>query len=178
MACYVVGTRDRPAPLRVARALTLSVNAIWIVGCHAAIATSATDDAGSGPRVDAASCLIVASNYDRSCTQNSDCIAYIYGDGSDAGRQLSGLPANWGVLPVQFGDYCADATPCVCGRDAINRKAVAQYISDVGKTPLILGYAWDNACECGVVVLTDGGGAGNQACCIAGMCTTMSCPAP
>jgi hypothetical protein len=112
---------------------------------------------------DAGACIISASNYDRSCSTNSDCVAYIYGDG---GLELNGLP-------VQFGNYCVPG--CLCGGDAINRRAVAQYVNDVLKTPSLTE---DLTCLCGVRIrpAVDSGEPGG-ACCLNGTCSTTSCPA-
>jgi hypothetical protein len=62
-------------------------------------------------------CNIEASNYDQSCTVDSDCVAL-------AGR-----------FAVQFGDFCHSG--CMCGGDTINKSSVAQYIHDVSMTPLV-----------------------------------------
>jgi hypothetical protein len=176
------------ARLRVGRSLMSALfSAIGFLGCRGDVVARANADAASdvsdatdvsdAAQAQAPSCVIAASNYDRSCTQDSDCFGYIYGANSDAGQLLGDLPSDWGaVLPVQFGDYCADAVPCVCGGDAINGNAIQKYVSDVSKTPLVLGYASDNACFCPVVVFPPDGGGGVGTCCVDGTCSAGVCP--
>jgi|HubBroStandDraft_4_1064222.scaffolds.fasta_scaffold308429_1 hypothetical protein len=73
----------------------------------------------------ASGCFISASNYDQSCSVDSDCIGFIDGFETSLGP---------GGLPVQSANYCQAI--CICGGDAINKNAVAQYEADVAKTPL------------------------------------------
>jgi hypothetical protein len=61
-------------------------------------------------------CNIEASDYNQSCSVDSDCVG-------TAGR-----------FPVQFGNYCQEE--CICGGDAINKTSVAQYVHDVSMTAL------------------------------------------
>ena len=56
-------------------------------------------------------CTISASNYDQSCSVDSDCINYTKN------------------FAVAFGDWCS--LQCECPTDAINRSAAAQYDEDV-----------------------------------------------
>jgi len=74
----------------------------------------AGDKGGGSP---ASNCSIEASNYDESCSVDSDCVGM-------AGR-----------FAVQFGNYCQSG--CVCGGDAINQMSVAKYLHDVSMTPLV-----------------------------------------
>ncbi len=103
---------------------------------------------GTHPASDSGACVIASSNYDQSCSLDSDCVGMA------------------GEFPVQSGNYCQ--TMCLCGGDAINRSAVARYVQDVSMTPLGSGptSAWGN-CGCGQV---------GTPCCVHGSCTT-SCPA-
>jgi hypothetical protein len=141
----------------------LASSTMTVVGCASAKAAGGSD-AGVETTTEAGACIISASNYDRSCSTNSDCVAYIYGDGGL--EFLNGLP-------VEFGNYCVPG--CVCGGDAINRRAVAQYVNDVLKTPSLRE---DLTCNCSVRVrpAVDSGEPGG-ACCLNGTCSTTSCPA-
>jgi hypothetical protein len=91
------------------------------------------------------SCLIEASNYNQSCSTDSDCVN------------------SAGPFPVDFGNYCAFV--CRCGLGAINRNAVDQFVADVSRTPLGSGNTFGQGCSCGF--------AGGP-CCRSGMCTTGS----
>jgi hypothetical protein len=92
-------------------------------------------DAGSGldapegssvdDHVDGAGCYISAANYDQSCSVDSDCVAVI--QGAEGGVEAFGLV-------VQSGNYCQPI--CMCGGEAINKSAAAQYLADVSETPL------------------------------------------
>jgi hypothetical protein len=55
-------------------------------------------------------CLISASNYDQTCTADSDCAV------------------------VTSGDYCS--TICLCGGSVINAVALTQFNKDVSETPV------------------------------------------
>jgi hypothetical protein len=104
-----------------------------LLGCGGAIGgahsdASASKDGGVG--LDGAACAIQASNYDQSCSTDSDCVAVA------------------GNLAVQFGNYCEEQ--CLCGGDAINRTAVTKYIADVSGTPFGSGtLPLDGGCNCG-----------------------------
>jgi len=67
--------------------------------------------------------MISASNYDQSCTVDSDCVQ------------------------VSAGNYCS-ATTCQCGGSAINVGALAQFKADVSKTPLGSGALMGAICGC------------------------------
>jgi hypothetical protein len=73
---------------------------------------------------DAAACFISSSNYDTSCTVDSDCI------------------------PAQFGNYCV--SQCFCGGGAINKDSGAQYAEDRARTPLGSGTIAPGLCGCPV----------------------------
>jgi hypothetical protein len=83
-----------------------------------------TNDAGA----DSASCMILASNYDQSCTLDTDC------------------------TNVHAGDYCSvpplSSVICLCAASAINVAALAQFSEDISKTPLIQAIASRAACGC------------------------------
>jgi hypothetical protein len=107
-------------------------------------------EAGASPSMNPASeagpCFIQASNYDQSCSVDTDCIGTA------------------GKFPVQSGNYCQPT--CLCGGDSINKKAVAQYIQDVSTTPVGSG-AMRLLCSCGLIL--------PPPCCANGYCTTL-CP--
>src|SRR5580692_179545 len=65
---------------------------------------------------DAASCYISVSNYDQSCTVSSDCVVRIVEPDASTGGFI-----------VQSGNYCKPM--CICGGEAINNGAVAQYVA-------------------------------------------------
>jgi hypothetical protein len=90
---------------------------------------AARDSAGGldgGTDADAASCMISASNYDQSCTADTDCEM------------------------VSSGDYCS--LICLCGGSAINKGASAQFALDVSESPLGSGALGPVACSCPVEV--------------------------
>lgn len=98
-------------------------------------------------------CLISESNYDTSCTVDSDCVA------------TAGMNPEY---VVQFGNWCV--SQCFCGGNAINRDSAAQYAQDVSRTPL--GSGAIPALECGCAVSLG-------LCCSAGKCTTgPACASP
>jgi hypothetical protein len=84
-------------------------------------------DAGADANVDTAgpSCFIVASDYDQSCSADSDCVS------------------------VDFGNYCQWI--CRCGGDAINRDSLSQFTADTAMTPLGQG-SIPYACNCGYIL--------------------------
>jgi hypothetical protein len=79
-----------------------------------------------------AACLIQTSNYDRSCSVDSDCIAVV----SIGNRMFS----------VQSGNYCEPM--CLCGGGVISSSAEAQYVVDVSKTPFGSGSIDGLLCYC------------------------------
>jgi hypothetical protein len=91
-----------------------------VVTCSSLIAacggqTSADTDAGA--------CMIVASNYDLSCTSDSDCAGIIE------------------------GNFCE--SQCLCGANsAISVAAMAQYDADFAKTPIGTGAVKTLDCGC------------------------------
>jgi hypothetical protein len=107
----------------------------------------AVDSASAHPAPETGTCVIEATNYDQSCMADTDCVG----------------TAN--SFPVESGNYCK--TMCLCGGDAINKSAVAQYVHDVSMTPLGSGPtdAWGD-CLCEAVLAP---------CCVKGLCTTL-CP--
>ncbi len=71
-------------------------------------ASTGSRDAGAEAGADA--CVISASDFDQSCTEDSDCVE------------------------VTSADYCSPR--CLCGGDTISQKALAQFNAAVDKTPL------------------------------------------
>lgn len=68
------------------------------------------------------SCVIDTSSYDQSCSVDSDCAA---------GATFPNPTIGDGI---QSGNYC---TPMMlCGGEAINKRALAQFVADVSRTPL------------------------------------------
>ncbi len=86
---------------------------------HTGECTSVSD---SGASADGGACVISASNYDQSCTIDSDC------------------------RMVSSGNYCSAS--CLCGGSAVNAAAVAQFNEDVSKTPLGSGALGNVICGC------------------------------
>lgn len=70
-------------------------------------------------------CLVDSSNYDQSCSADSDCVR------------------------ADFGNYCQWL--CRCGEDAINRASLARFNADVAMTPLGQGRV-PGVCSCGYIV--------------------------
>ena len=116
---------------------------------------AAPPDGGIGTDFDSALCLINTSNYDQSCSLDSDCIGMFIDLDGGIGR----------VIPIQSGNYCTKM--CVCGGGAINRTSLAQYASDVLKTPLLSGGIPGAGCFCPLEVTP---------CCQQGVCM-MFCSA-
>lgn len=96
--------------------------------------------------VDAAACQIIASNYDQSCTVDSDCVS-----------SVGTFPHAFSVF---FGNYCE--SQCACAADAINQTAAGKYLNDVLGTPLGSGAIPFQDCSCGSL---------GPACCVSGRCT-------
>jgi hypothetical protein len=123
--------------------------------------SDAGKDASIGPDAPGpGACSIEVSDYDQSCSVDSDCIGLIPGFDDDK--------LGSGGLPIQSGDYCA--ATCLCGGAAINRSAVAKYSSDVAKTPLGSGAISAPSCACPSV--------GTQACCRSNTCVANTCGGP
>jgi hypothetical protein len=88
-------------------------------------------EAGStegGPETpDGAFCAVEPSNYDESCSTDSDC------------------------APADFGDYCGHI--CQCGPNAIGRASLAQDKADMARTPFGSGAFLGIGCSCAGVGL-------------------------
>lgn len=82
----------------------------------------ATTDVGADAETDSASCMILASHYDQSCSEDSDCVE------------------------VSAGDYCSSS--CLCGGSAIRVSAEPAFSADVAKTPLGSGAIPGGGCPC------------------------------
>ncbi len=80
----------------------------FAIGCLAAVACSSSSNASSDP----ASCNVVVTSYDQTCTQDSDCV------GAPPGGDACG--------------ECATGNPAfVCTLAAINTKDSARYQNDL-----------------------------------------------
>ncbi len=81
--------------------------------------------AEAGPDIDAAGCVLAASNYNQSCTVDTDCV------------------------PISTGNYC-DPLTCMCGGvgDVISKNALPQFQADVAKTPIGSGAIQGASCGC------------------------------
>lgn len=134
--------------------LRLVIGWLIVTGCGGATVRPPPADASEVPDASAtspgddASCLIQASNFDQSCSVDSDCVSLA------------------GQFPVTSGNYCASICPCPA--DAINRAAIGTYIAAVSQTPYGMGALPIVGCNCA---------AGAGPCCVAGQCST-SCPTP
>jgi hypothetical protein len=123
------------------------------LGCGGHLTADTVPDASSTTRSEAgatqseagATCIIQVSNYDQSCTNNSDCVTFA------------------GSYPVMSGDYCQPQ--CRCGGEAINRAAAAAFAADVAKTPAGKGDLGSGVCPCPAL--------GNGGCCVQGRCTEV-----
>jgi hypothetical protein len=112
-----------------------------------AMAEAAVDAAAAfDGNVDAADCSIMVSNYDQSCSVDSDCVSTV------------------GTFPHAFavfsGNYCE--SQCPCGQEALSQTAATQYLNDVLGTPLGSGAIPFQNCGCGSL---------GSACCMGGRCT-------
>jgi hypothetical protein len=108
-------------------------------------------EAGAGPRCepgpgvavspDAGACLINFSQYDRSCSSDSDCVSTV--------TLPCAVYTNGGHPPavyVRGGNFCDG---CNCSLElTISQSAVAQYIADVSKTPEGSGQVEFPICMC------------------------------
>jgi hypothetical protein len=100
-------------------------------------------EAGAGAAVsaDAAACSIDLSQYDRTCSVDSDCVSTV--ELSCAVYQDSRPVSN---IYVRGGNFC-DGCNCAAGF-AINTSAVAQYVADVAGTPQGSGQVAFPVCNC------------------------------
>jgi hypothetical protein len=127
----------------------------WIVACGGQVAGNGGGSSGrsassigvsaSGQSV-ASGCMILASNYDQSCAVDTDCVE------------------------VAAGDYCSSGL-ARCPGSAINVHALAQFNSDIAKTPLGQG-AWGDPGVCEAIWT------GLPSCCRQGTCQWNSGCAP
>jgi hypothetical protein len=102
---------------------------------------------GGEPEAYAGPCNIYASDYDQSCSVDSDCV---------------GTLADLGGIPVESADYCSPG--CLCGTgEAINKSAVAQFTAAVSNTPLLSDPS--PGCFCSV--------RSTVGCCQNGRCSTL-----
>lgn len=90
-------------------------------------ADAAVDALGTDSGQDAA-CLIRDTDYDRTCSVDSDCVIAVGGQ------------------PVVFGDYCQPL--CFCTAGTISRAAAAQFAANVSKTPIGSGALQGLNCGC------------------------------
>jgi hypothetical protein len=120
---------------------------------EASVNPNTPDGSSSDSNVDAAACSISPSDYDQSCSVDSDCLGIIETDG--------GIFGSFGLI-VQSGNYCQPL--CLCGGEAINKSAAAQYLEQVSMTPLGSGAIKKSACNCPSV--------STAACCSSGRCVT------
>lgn len=105
-------------------------------GSEASVNSGSSAESGS----DAGPCLIQASDYDQSCSVDSDCVSkVVFGPGVFA------MPERIS-FPVTFGNFCSSM--CLCGPGAISQTAIPQYVADVSKTPLGTGAVPLEACFC------------------------------
>jgi hypothetical protein len=118
----------RMAPIEwTARALrALFVGAV--VSCGATDAALQEADS-HGVADDDSKCSIDPSDYDQSCSVDSDCVGIA------------------GGFPVQSGNYCQML--CLCGGGTISRTAIGRYVQDVSETPLGSGAISQGMCSCG-----------------------------
>jgi hypothetical protein len=111
--------------------LSLAAGALALVGsCGGSTHVSGGADAGGAETSvlvgsDAAACFIEATNYDQSCSVDSDC-----------------------VPGIQSGDYC-QSIDYSCGQETINKNSLAQYMADVAKTPVGSGAIPELEASCG-----------------------------
>jgi hypothetical protein len=105
-----------------------------------------TDEGGASVDSPFGNCNIQVSNYDQSCSVDSDCV----------------LSA--GNFPIQSGNYCQRL--CLCGGSAINKDAADQYVADVSRTLLGSGAVPRLACSCPSY---------SGPCCLGGTCAA-NCP--
>lgn len=108
-------------------------------------------DAGPSRQMDAlaaTACLVEATNYDQSCSTDTDCVGTA------------------GPFAVESGNFCQAL--CMCGGDSINKAAVPRYVRDVSQTPLGSGAIAPLLCSCPQV---------GSPCCASGRCATY-CPSP
>ena len=93
----------------------------------ASVGVDATSlDSGLGEESYPAACFIDTNNYDHSCSVDSDCVGALSG--------------NYCKQPQHMCIYCLTET--------IAKSAVAQYLTDVSKTPLGSGAIPRKLCDC------------------------------
>jgi hypothetical protein len=154
-------------PLFAVHRPCLAAGALATIGsCGGSVRGSGNADAG-GPEVgagaqasaeagsDAGRCLIRASDYDQSCSVDSDCLSTVV---------LDSGPFASGEFRVSFGNYCGATCPCELPQGAISERAAAQYVADVSKTRLVSEGPSDPAQFCGCTLTA-------FVCCQNGGCT-------
>jgi hypothetical protein len=93
-------------------------------------------ESGVAASLDGAACFINTSNYDQSCSVDSDCVTQVDVNPNE-------IHDYW---EVQSGNYCQPM--CLCGGGVIGKSAVAQYLADLSKTPLGSGEIPYERCGC------------------------------
>lgn len=140
------GKRQKAHGRRPLRNVTLgSVACLWTIlglACGGDVLTAGPDaaddtdvtgeraasDAPENESGEDAACLIRDTDYDRTCSVDSDCVIEV------------------GGLPVVFGDYCQPI--CFCAAGTISRAAAGQFATNVSKTPIGSGALPGLNCGC------------------------------
>jgi hypothetical protein len=94
---------------------------------------------------DAGACFIDITQYDHSCSVDSDCVSSV--ELNCAVWQGGFIPRRGVNLFVGGGDFCGNVCNCDLG-GAISRSAVAQYLADVSRTPVGSGQVPIPICNC------------------------------
>lgn len=121
----------------------------------------ASPEASVESGLDAGRCLIQASDYDQSCSVDSDCVTKVISGAGFLSKETGG------DFIVTFGNFCSPM--CLCGPGAISQKSVSQYVADVSKTPLGTGAVPLEACFCDELGIL---------CCQSGQCSDQCNVAP
>lgn len=116
------GTGDRDAAVDAGAPASRTADAMAPADAGAQSASDAT------VRPNTSTCMLAASSYDTSCSNDSDCVL------------------------AAFGNFCEST--CACGNGYINAKGSAQYMADFSVTPLGSGAVPPAQCECPGYTLT------------------------
>jgi hypothetical protein len=106
-------------------AVWLSIIAFAGLSCGGSVTPAGTHPENNGgySATDQMACTLSPSNYDTSCSTESDCVG------------------------VAFGNFCASST-CACATMYISRNALAQYMADFSRTPTGMESAKAGPCYC------------------------------
>jgi hypothetical protein len=154
-------------PQSMTRITTFTASALLLLASMACTATVEPTGQGTGTQKqtggDAAACIVEASSYDQSCTQDSDCVL---------------VPAGGDVC-----DPCGNAGTLYCTTAAVNATVSGKYLAALAPAASGITKACGPiSCPLGGYPATSGipqaGGSASKAACKQGLCTWVNPPPP